>query len=66
MSEARFRYTLSLCIFKIVLEVLASATKQQKDTKGTKLEKKKKKYKYHFMPMIWLGMKSLHRIYKHL
>ena len=50
MSEARFRYTLSLCIFKIVLEVLASATKRQKDTKGTKLEKKK--YKYHFMPMI--------------
>ena len=50
MSEARFRYTLSLCIFKIVLEVLASATKRQKETKGTKLEKKK--YKYHFMPMI--------------
>ena len=37
MSEARVRYTVSLCVFKIVLEVLASATKQQKDTKGTKL-----------------------------
>lgn len=51
MSEARVRYTVSLCIFKIVLEVLASATKQQKDTKSTKLGEKKK-YKCHFMPMI--------------
>lgn len=41
MSEARVRYTVSLCIFKIVLEVLARATKQQKDTKSTKLGEKR-------------------------
>jgi hypothetical protein len=43
-------FPLSPYLFNIVLEVLARAIQQQKETKGIKLERKKSKY--HYLQMI--------------
>jgi hypothetical protein len=41
-----YHLSLSLYLFNIVLEVLARTTRQPKEVKGYKLERKKSKYQY--------------------